>query len=41
MIIAGHTGVLTMHTLKRKVLRFSPEKQNYSDDEIIKEEPLL
>jgi FdhD protein len=30
-----------MHTIKRKVLRFSPEKQNYSDDEIIKEEPLV
>jgi len=30
-----------MHTIKRKVLRFSLEKQSYSDDEIIKEEPLV
>ena len=30
-----------MHTTKRKVIRFSAEKQYYSDDEIIKEEPLV
>ncbi|HOP30893.1 MAG TPA: formate dehydrogenase accessory sulfurtransferase FdhD [Spirochaetota bacterium] len=30
-----------MHTAKRKVIRFSAEKQYYSDDEIIKEEPLV
>jgi FdhD protein len=29
-----------MQTIKRKVIRFSEEKQYYSDDEIIKEEPL-
>lgn len=30
-----------MQTVKRKVLRFSYEKQKYSDDDIINEEPLV
>lgn len=30
-----------MQTIKRRVIRYSSGKQNYSDDDIIKEEPLV
>jgi len=40
-VVTGHAGNLIMQTLKRKILRISLEKHSYSEDDIIKEEPLV